>query len=456
MRYRGPNHDPSLLLDKIIWPTPSLPDGTLADPIVDQFPLYDSHGRIKQKMDFSGVLTDYLYYEPTDGIMEGHLRKVVADSGGLSITSEYTYDDLGRLISFKSPPIVGAVDTHLTTTIMYNELDQIIEMVSPGPLNLRVKLLYDSNGNLERVEQDSKDEYGNNTDNSPEIQTYRYDSESRLIESTIVGVEFGSNLRTSIRYDNAGNKMLTLPNGNRVRTLYNELMLPVRQILGFNSESPAETNIEYDNDGRVTKVLSAKGNAILFSYDPFGHVISQENALGNIIRRSYDKRGNQTLVRVFELLENNSYVLISRNEFGYDSLSRLIHSGINKFDVPLSAYDIETDFVQSPGPGELLVDSLLYNTPTRVVELIDRASRIYQIEFDALHRITKQTDSLGNEIINHYDLHSNIVHRDIRDLARDPTTGIVMSERIFSNTRTYDELDRLITSMDSLGNQSRV
>ena len=38
---------------------------------------------------------------------------------------------------------------------------------------------------------------------------------------------------------------------------------------------------------------------------------------------------------------------------------------------------------------------------------------------------------------------------------RDPETGDVIGHRFFSSSSTYDELDRMVTSTDSLGNVTR-
>ncbi len=271
--YRGPITDSFLLLDRIICPTPIFLDDRIADPVIYQFLEYDTRGRLTKSKDPTGVVTDYSFYEPADGILERYPKRIVVDPNGLAIATEYGYDDFGRLISIKSPQATQAPAGQFITTISYNNHDQIIETTSPSPFNFRIRSFYDRHGNLERVERDIKDENGLDMDDSPQVRTYQYDTESRLIKSTVGGVQLSSHLKTLFRYDCAGNKiMTTLPGGNQIKNVYNELMMPIAQIIGFNSDSSSKTSVDYDDDGRISQTVSAKGNATLFSYDTFGHI----------------------------------------------------------------------------------------------------------------------------------------------------------------------------------------
>ncbi len=128
-------------------------------------------------------------------------------------------------------------------------------------------------------------------------------------------------------------------------------------------------------------------------------------------------------------------LVTSRNEFGYDELGRLTHTGINKLDVHLNVSNIEEDFVESPGPGELLNSRIFPDTMRRSIKLLDHLSREYNVEYDTLYRIAKEIESLGNESINKYDSHSNLVRRDLRHIVLDPTSSVRLGERIFSCCR---------------------
>ena len=89
-----------------------------------------------------------------------------------------------------------------------------------------------------------------------------------------------------------------------------------------------------------------------------------------------------------------------------------------------------------------------------VKKTIDPLQREYLTEYDHLDRVRLQTDPLGNKLINHYDQHSNLLRTDRIDLEReDPTNpDAITGQRVFSSSATYDELDRMISSTDSLGN----
>jgi RHS repeat-associated protein len=454
--YRGPPGDPTLLLDRIIRPTPKLPNGTESDPIIDQFTAYDDRGRLQQYIDPSGVITNYSYYGLGDGKLEGHLHHIVVDPDGLAVTTEYGVDELGRLEEVKLPRAADAPPGHFVTKIKYNELDQVVKVTSSPPFNFEVRRFYDRNGNLERVERDAKNEDGTDVAGAPEVQTFEYDEDFNLIQMTLGGEDLSAHLVTKYCYDGAGDRVLTIqPKGNEVRTVYNERLLPVAQTIGAGSLDAATTRFEYDGDGRISRVQSPRDHSISYTYDVFGRIIAVEDALGNVAHYTYDKTGNLILERVFERRADNSFVLLARSEFEYDELGRIIRSGVNRFDDPLPATDLKEDFLASPGPGELLTTQFFHDFNDRTFKTLDPLLREYQLEYDVLYRVSREIDPLGNKIENHYDTHNNLLRRDVRDLVLDPISGDMIGERIFSSSATYDELDRMVTSTDSLGNTTQ-
>jgi RHS repeat-associated protein len=435
-----------------------LPDGTLGNEVVETFEAYDERGRLLRHINPVGTLTINTYFDDSAGKREGFPRRTVVDPDGLAITTEYNMDELGRVTEVHLPRSVDAPAGQFVIGLKYNPLDQLTQLTTPGPFAFKTRRFYDPNGKLEREENDAKDETGADIPDAPSVSAFCYDSEFNLTKTTIGGSDRSAHLITRHCYDSAGQRVLTLlPKGNQVRTRYDERLLPVTRILGDGTENAATSRTEYDGDGRVRRTFDARGNPNTFLLDPFDRVIAEENALGHIIRHDYDNSGNVRFVRVFEKREDG-YYLLSRSQTDYDELGRAIATGMNRFDDPPGPHqkdNLKNAFLVSPGPGELLVSRTFYDAGGRVERAIDALGRETHFEYDTLDRVKVQIDPLGNRVENHYDAHGNLIRLDRHDLVRDPETGDVSGHRFFSTSSTYDQLDRMVTSIDSLGNVTR-
>lgn len=461
---------PSQLLVKVKYPTiPLLPDGTLGTEIAERFtkpdpidsnieiPAYDANGRLQRSINPVGVVTELTYFDEPNELSFGHLRQTVVDPGGLNITVQNEIDNIGRIIAVHLPKSVDSADGRFVTHNVYNDLDQVIETTSTAPFSFQARRFYDRTGKLEREESDLRNEKGQSELGGSTVATFCYDEEFNLVQTTVGGLNLDKHLVTKHGYDSAGKRILTiLPNGNQARTRYDERQLPVSQTSGAGSEDVSTTRTQYDGDARIRRSYDALGNSTTFEFDTFGRVISVENALGHITRTNYDKASNVTCVRVFEK-RGNGYFLLSRIETDYDELNRATHIAVNRFEDPISFQPNELDdaALDSPGPGELLVTKTVYDENSRLVKIIDPLTRESTSQYDKLDRVIIVTDPLGNETHNQYDDHNNLARTDQRDLVLNDN-GDEIGERHFANSSTYDELDRLISSTDSLGNISQL
>lgn len=472
---------PRTLLTRIEYPTPFLPDGSQGLPVVKSFtkpdpanplieiPAYDDRGRPQRTTNPVGVVTEYSYFDDQNELSLGYLQQTVVDPGGLDITTEYEMDDLGRVIKVHLPRSVEAPGdpTRFVMETVYNELDQVVETISSAPFRFRTRNFYDHNGKLERVERELKDENGNEILGGLEVQAFCYDEEFNLVKETIGGVDLSAHLVTKHCYDSAGQRVTTiLPAGNKLRIKYDERMLPVKETAGAGSDEAATTRTDYDGDGRVVRSFDARGNPTRYKFDTFGRVIEEEDALGHLTLMTYDKAGNVTCIRVFEK-RNDGYYLLSRSETEYDELNRAIRNGVNRFTeppadptTPLGPFqrnEIETKYLEFPFPGTLLVTETFYDAQGRVEKMVDSHPnrRVTTYEYDKLDRVILVTDPLGNETRNQYDAHGNLIRTDQVDLVLNAAGNPTGQQRAFASSATFDELDRIISSTDSLGNVIR-
>ncbi len=461
---------PVQLLVKIKYPTiPFLPDGTFGTEISEKFtnpdpadptteiPAYDSNGRLLRSINPVGAVTVRTYFDEQNELSFGHLKQTVLDLDGFNVTVRREIDGLGRAIAVHLPKSVNSVNSQFVTHTVYNELDQVVETTFVAPFHYKTRRFYDRTGNLESEESDLQDENGQPELGGLTVTTSCYDEEFNLVKTTIGGLNLDEHLVTKFCYDNAGNRTLSiLPGGNQLRSRYDERQLPVSQISGAGSEDASTTRTGLDGDGRVRCSYDARGNPTSFEFDSFDRVVSVENALGHITRTNFDKAGNATCIRVFEK-RGADYFLLSRSEFDFDELNRVILSGVNRFVAPIrfQLHEIDEAALASPGPGELLKTKTIYDENSRIVKTIDPLNRETTFQYDALDRITLATNPLGNQTHNQYDAHSNLIRTNRRDLVLDEN-GAVLKERHFASSSAYDELDRLVRSTDSLGNVSEL
>ena len=445
------------LLAEIEHPQPRLPDGTPGSVIREQFTVYDLRGRLLRSVNPVGVVTEHSYFDDPNELSLGYLQQSVVDVGGFDIRVQNEVDNLGRVTAVHLPKSFGLADGRFVTRTVYNELDQVIETTSSAPFNFKTRRFYNRTGKLEREDGDLRDESGQPDLGGTLVTTFCYDEEFNLVEATRGGLNIAEHLVTKHCYDSAGKRTLTiLPNGNQMRTRYDERQKPVSQISGAGSEDAATTRTDYDGDGRVRRTFDARGNPTTYEFDSFGRVIAEENALGHIIRTKYDKASNVTCVRVFEK-RDEGYFLLSRSETEYDELNRAIRSGVNRFEDPIGPFEqdeLDEALLNSPGPGELLVTSTFYDANSRIVKITDPLNREITSEYDNLDRVIIVTDPLGNETHSQYDVHNNLIRTDQRDRVRDEN-GNEIGLRNFASSSTYDELDRITSSTDSLGNVTR-
>ncbi len=325
------------------------------------------------------------------------------------------------------------------------------------PFAYTVRRSYDRSGKLIREERDARDETDADLPDAPAVRTWRYDEELELIEELSGGYDLARHTRKHHRYNRAGQRILTvLPNGNRIRYRYDERQLQVAQIIGADSPEEAITRTEYDGDGRVRALINARGHKTTFTCDPFGNVIATEDALGNVIRRDFDKANQVALKQIFEKRADGFYLLY-RAETGFDELRRAVRQAVDRFDNPagpLTAAQLASAFVSGPPSGVTsLVSLTFYNEANSPVSTVDALGRQMTYEYDSVGRVRVITDPLGNQIVNAYDANGNLVRQDLIDLVRDPDNpAVVLGQSVFPSAATFDELDRCVTSTDSLGN----
>jgi RHS repeat-associated protein len=457
----GPPGDPTLFVTAVVRPTPMLPDGTQGTPVVERFtrpdgtPAYDMQGRLLRHVNAVGTTSEYRYFAGPNDPRAGNLRQTIVDPGGLAVTTSYEVDALGRVTATRLPRGVGLADDRFVTQTTYNELDQVVEVVTSAPFAYWTRRLYDRNGMLEREERLATDESGAPLEGGSEVRCFTYDAELSLTSESLGGANLEEHLVTQYQLGPSGERLRTiLPAGNQVWHRYDEHLRQVELTIGACSPDAATWRSSYDGDSRPRRQIDARGNVTELRHDPLGRIVYEEDPLGHLTLTSYDKADRAVCVRHFERRLDGFY-LLNRAAMEHDELGRTIRTTTSLFEAPLGPIDradVDDAFLDAAVAGKSLANLTFYDAGGRIERIVDALQRETRYEYDAADRLVRIVDAMGNETRRQYDAHGNVIRTDRLEPIRDPQSGVVTGQRTFAASSTFDELDRMTTSTSGLGN----
>jgi len=360
------------------------PDGS-----IDKY-TYNSYGQILSQAAADNIVTEYVYYsDANDTNNFSRLWKIIEDSNtadGCNITSEYKYDALGRIIEVKDP------NGDITKSI-YNNLDQLIESITPTPYNYVTKLGYDAKGNRSKIEREIG---GENEPN--QIISYLYNEQNKLAE-------------------------ITDPLNYVTKYGYNKNDEP-------NSVCDAEDNnklTEYNERGLVVKVTDANSGISRFGYTVNSKLSNINDPNGNITRFEYD--GFNRLVRII-------YPDDSNEVFGYDKNGNVTSKTTRKGDTITYEYDSMNRMVTKTRPNEPNT-IFSYDIAGRIAEVndhrsVDEGGGITKFKYDRIGRAIEVNDIYGKTVKYEYNSKGLRIRLDYPDTSQDVNY-------------TYDALGRITT-----------
>ena len=510
------------------------PDGSVLRTI------YDGGNRIVGQADALGNITRYKYdklgqvteaispdpdgYESLTGLItlygyynSGDLRYVtstyadgsgdpVATLGNANYTTEYIYDNLGRLTQEKQPDPDGggvlgrpttyygydadsnlswvtdargsaAQDAAHTTNYVYDEADRLTQQILPdpdgaGPLGtLTTRYFYDDTGNLRYV----VDPRGTDNKEAEYTTEYQYDHLGRLTNAILPdpdGAGTGNPApEIGYTYDAYGNlASVTDPLTHVTSYQYDMLGRCTAVTDALNNTS----SVLYDAVGNVLAVTDASGAVSHYQYDSMDRLVqttlpkpdASETNLAPTTTYQYDLNGN--LTSVTDPLGNVT-------SYAYDNLGRLITltqpdpdgGGAQTSPVTHYAYDAVGDLTSVTNPlGN--VTSYAYDNLGRLITLTQpdpdgggaQTSPVTHYVYDAVGDLTSVTDPLGNVTSYAYDNLGRLITltqpdpdgggaqtSPVTHYAYDAVGNLASVTDPMSNVTTYayDNLGRLVT-----------
>ena len=418
---------------------------------------YDAEGHLTLEIDPLGGETEYEY--DADGLLIRTIDplrnetettyngmgqpETITDALGNVTTKQY--DAAGRLISETNA--LG-----FTTTYQYNKLG-FVEVVT-DPEGYSTSYEYDGDNNL--IRETNGDGYSktytyddNNrlvaeTDWMGNVTTYDYDDLARKVaETDALGYSITytydaahhlfsqtdkRGATTTYTYDAQGNVLTeTDALGNVTSYVYDELNRQIEVHLPCDCAARVEYTI-YDEVGRVTERVDARGNSTYFEYDELGREERRIDALGNATSKVYDLAGN--LIKEIDALGNETL-------YEYDELNRLVsvtnrlgHTAIREYD---AVGQVVAEIDERGNRMEMV-----YDGNGRLTQTIDALGNTTSYTYDGRGNRLTVTDDLGRVTTFVYDANGNVIS--------------MTNPRGFTTTSTYNVLNQITTITDALGN----
>ncbi len=333
-------------------------------------------------------------------------QTVTGATTGDSITTYYTYDALGRVLSQSQNRRTSAIDATpltLTTSFAYDALGRVIKTTNPrGDIN---ETLFDKNGKVSQT----KVHYFTNTPRANcaapsggyvvcATATHTYDAADRRISTTDI---LGNT--STFAYDANGNLIATTDaNGHTAK-------------------------IEYDSMNRRSAVIDANGYRSEITYDLGGHLIASTDANGNVTKYEYDALGRQT---------KTTTPLGNTTQTQYDASNNVTHI-------------TDANAMAGSQPKNNLNATVYtqYDELNRPTLTRDALNGDTQTGYDLLGNITSITDALGQT--------TRFIYDDLGRLTetRDPVieAGIDKTDKVLQ----YDEVGNVLLTEDRTGRQRR-
>lgn len=458
---------------------------------------WNDHGQVVSVIDPEGNVTDIHYhpendpdgdglvthslYMPLNSDPTGYPKATVADSRTsprrsaatppVALTTEYRYDAVGNLITTRDP---RGVETHievnqLNEPVVITRGADVSHAVASGqlltdetPLAYRTRLRYDHNGRVVATEMENRD---GNTDGVGAFvdQAMSYDILNNVV-ATKAEVDSGKSLVTHYRYDPSDLPITVIkPEGNQIRTSYDERNLTYQVTTGFGSPGASTTQVDYDDNGNPIRTTDGEDNdgdgqpeAVQYAYDGFDRPVTVTDALGNHAITTYDVGSNVIQAQVIGHPVGNpagAGVLLSDARADHDEVSRIYRRDESIFLTAGFAPARTPQLMDQNGDG-LVTELMEFDALSRVTHFIEDDLQVMRAGYDGASRLIETIDALGNTKRVIFDRNSNPVsvtniERPSPDLLPQPPA------ETFTTHYLYDQLDRLIRATDNAGQTTR-
>ena len=370
---------------------------------------YDSAGNLLTSTDALGRTTAFTYNSRNEVL-------TVTDPKGVTTTNDY--DQQGNLISTSTP--IGS--STATTAFAYGDGSH------PGD----VTAITDPNGHVTNYGYDTYGDRTAVTDAAGDRTTYTFNMVGQMTSSTSADANASGGSATQYAYDSLGHLVSnTDPLGHQTTYTYDASQNLV-SVKGPDGNVSQKT-FDADNEATATNLIDSGGHVQetqTTTYDNVGNILTQTDGSG-ATTYTYD---------ALNRMETRTDPLGHVTAYGYDLVGNLTSVKLPSGQITTYSYDADneqTGISYSDGKTPNVV--FKYDADGQRTSMTD-GSGTTSYTFDALHRLTKDTQGDGSAVSYGYDLAGN------------PTTLTYPSGQVV--TRTFDSTDRLASVTDWLGNKT--
>ncbi len=339
---------------------------------------YDSDNNIISTQDRAGWVTSYTY--------DTHHNKT-SETDPYGKIWQYTYDSFDNLLTATDP---------LNGTTAYTYDSNHNRITQADPLNRITQFAYDTSGLLTTV-----------TDPLGKVTSYTYDLYGNPVSMTDPLLHL-----TQFTYDIRGWRLTTTDPRNGVTSnTYDDL----GRLLTATDPLNGTTTNAYDLLGRLVSVTDPELRVRTIQYDAAGRVTAEIDPLNHSKAYTYDGAGNR-LTATDELGKVTTYTYTTRNElatvtdplnqvttFGYDPNGNQVSVTDPRGHTTHTVYDRKNRLIQVKDHDLLVWQTTEYDALDRVTAQTDGAGRTVRMTYDAGGQMIQQNDPLGNSTTFAYD-----------------------------------------------------
>ena len=414
--------------------------------------IFDENSSLTRVTDVaSGLFIEYHY--------ENNRLVKVSDSIDREVILTYSDDNASNLIKIEAPE-------NISYTFEYNEIGQVTKYIY-GDGTTHFKNTYLDNGLVESEddgidtnqvmlftfdhESDPTKIITTHSDRNGDISKYEFDSQSCNMLSMIdklnnkttntfddknqlTSSTNAKNQTVNIEYNDNGDVTKKIsPDGSYEELVYDEHKnLISHSLLSRDGSEKFTTTYEYDTNNNLIKETAPNGDSSSYEYNEDNLLVSTTSPKGNSVSYEYDE---------YKRVKTITYPNGKSTSYRYDTIGRVIKQ--------IDQLGNEVRFI--------------YDNADRVVEIINALGNSATITYDQRGNRLTATDPKGNSSTYTYDANNNLLTQTnplgaVTTFAYDGEDRVIKVTDANGNSVSfeYDAMGRVIKSTDAMGNSSSV
>ena len=412
-------------LIEIIQPDATLPDGTVqnAKTIFE----YNGKGQITALVLPDGTRNEITY--GTTGEEKSRPVNQFFDAGGLNVQKILKYDNLG----FNNETIDG---NGSTTILVFNALGLNEKSILPAVNGLVAENIfhYDSDKKLLLTEK-PRGAYSDPVFTITHIQDhFERDVSGNLVKYTS-GINTSEARVVKFKNDYRGFPVETIyPDGSIIRKTFDERGLQLNEEITGTDGTKITWSKTYDRSGKLIHETNLSGVKKKYEYDGFSRNSKVILANGTEVKSKWIRNDLLESEEVIGDDGNGTVRQLSFRSFSYDEKNRKVTETIRAF-------------ADNPAVFTNDITTIFYDNSDRVVKRVNTRGGISAKQYDALGRVTIESDPLGNEEHFTYDNNGNILQTNSHHKEPDGSVSV------FTRMNTFDPRDRRIELIEPDGSK---